>query len=217
VISAVTIGAAPLWGGVVAAAGPADWAWVAALVAVAVTVTLVSERDPASVTQPAGANQDTLVGTDDEDDDYIRVPIPPIAIETADGALVNLRKLAAAGPILVLSVSETCASCTGVIARTEAYRELLPEVAVRHLLRQAPRPSALTRTEEPQSLHDPDGYLSVALGGWSTPTALLLGADGLLAGGPITGGDEIESFVGDIYESLHGVRPPVASQDAPIA
>jgi hypothetical protein len=39
---------------------------------------------------------------------------------------------------------------------------------------------------------------------------VLLGADGLLAGGPETGRDSIASFVSDIYESLHGERPPAA-------
>jgi hypothetical protein len=40
-----------------------------------------------------------------------------------------------------------------------------------------------------------------------TPSAVLLGMDGLLAGGPVVGHPDIETFVADIYESLHGVRP----------
>jgi hypothetical protein len=36
---------------------------------------------------------------------------------------------------------------------------------------------------------------------------VLLGIDGMLAGGPESGSDAVDAFVGDVYESLHGTRP----------
>ena len=40
-----------------------------------------------------------------------------------------------------------------------------------------------------------------------TPTAVLLGIDGLLAGGPVVGYLPITEFISDINESLHRSRP----------
>ena len=50
--------------------------------------------------------------------------------------------------------------------------------------------------------------MRASIGDWGTPAAVLLGVDGLLAGGPEQGEPAVTSFVGDIYESLHGERPP---------
>ncbi len=48
----------------------------------------------------------------------------------------------------------------------------------------------------------------------STPTAVLLGIDGLLAGGPVVGTDDVVAFIDDIYESLHGKDRPSRSNRA---
>ena len=53
------------------------------------------------------------------------------------------------------------------------------------------------------SLHDPDGYARQSLDATATPAAVLLGADGLLAGGPVVGSEQIEGFVTDVLEVLH--------------
>ena len=93
-----------------------------------------------------------------------------------------------------------------VVERRETYRRLMPEVDVRLLLTE-PVTSRWTETDEPQSLHDEDDYVGESLGYRGTPSAVLLGADGLLAGGPVTGDRAVDSFVDDVYESLHGERP----------
>jgi hypothetical protein len=79
---------------------------------------------------------------------------------------------------------------------------------VRLLVSVSPSASRLTETAYPESLHDTEGYVRDSITAWPTPTAVLLGADGLLAGGPESGSAAISSFIGDIYESLHGERPP---------
>jgi hypothetical protein len=90
--------------------------------------------------------------------------------------------------------------------RRETYRRLMPEVEVRLLLTE-PVTSRWTEPDEPQSLHDENGYVGESLGYGGTPSAVLLGADGLLAGGPVTGDRAVDRFVDEIYESLHGERP----------
>ena len=213
--SLATIGSAPLWGGVLRAAVP-EWAWILVIAAAVVTTVLV--REPGSVPAAADVRSATddgrpLAGDGPVDDgeleDYLRTRTPAVPVQLGDGTTMNLRDLSAQGPILLLAVSETCGSCTAVIERIDEYRALLPEVSVRFLLQNAPANSALTSSEEPQTLHDPHRYVSGSIAdSWYTPTAVLLGADGMLAGGPVAGAEKIAEFVGDVYESLHGERPP---------
>lgn len=148
---------------------------------------------------------------DDELADYIPRPIPAVPVEQGNGDMLNLQRLAALKPILLLAVSETCGSCIPVIERAGQWRELLPEVSVRFLLKADPARSALTQDEgDDQSLHDQYSYVRDSIGGWKTPSAVLLGTGGLLAGGPVEGEQAISAFVDDIYEQLHG-EPPTAS------
>ncbi|MFB7843216.1 MauE/DoxX family redox-associated membrane protein [Microbacterium sp. NPDC056052] len=209
VVSVATIGTLPLFGGVLALAA-AFWPWILALAAVAVTFILVQESRPAESDrgEQVRAEEAMSAGTD-ELEDYLRARTPAVPVQLADGTTVTLRDLSRQAPILMLAVSETCGTCTPVIESIDAYRALLPEVSVRFLLQSAPEASRLTSIEEPQTLHDVHRYVGPSIADqWFTPTAVLLGADGMLAGGPVVGVTAIGDFVDDIYESLHGERPP---------
>jgi hypothetical protein len=52
------------------------------------------------------------------------------------------------------------------------------------------------------TLHDPRRWARETLGLDGTPAAVLLGADGLLAGGPVSGRDEVVAFVDEIAGEL---------------
>lgn len=180
-------------------------AWTVMAVAAALTVWLVV-RDGASpaasearaAEAPAGA-----VVEDEEMLDYLRARTPAVPVTLADGSTATLRDLSASRAVLLFAVSEACGSCVPVIDRIPAWREQFPELDVRVLLANEPGISALTSSEEPQSLHDPQQYVRHSLGYWATPSAVLLGADGMLAGGPVTGEQAITEFVEDIEEQLH--------------
>jgi hypothetical protein len=208
VMTAAVIWSTPLLGGALAAGIP-ELAWLVALAIAAVTTALVlwPEESPAAV-NPAPA---PLGGAETPDDDglldYIRTRTPAIPVTLADGTVVNLRTLAARKPILLLAVSSMCGPCESVVARRAEWRELLPEVDVRLLLTERAVRSRLTERDEPQSLHDAEDYVAESIGYRGTPTAVLLGADGMLAAGPVTGDLGVARLVDDIYESLHGERP----------
>ena len=211
ILSAAVNWTTPLLGGPVAALA-GDWGWMLALAASAVTVALILWHPaPAAAPEPGvpvvGGSAQIV---DAEPGEYIRTRTPAVPVQLADGRTVNLRELAARGPMLLLAVKEGCSSCTRVIAAVPRWRELLPELSVRFLLWPAPENSALTETAEPQSLHDPHMYVQGSIADWATPSAVLIGADGYLAGGPVSGFDAIASFIDDIYESLHGERPAQA-------
>ena len=194
----------PLWGGPLAAFGSVGWEWMVVLVAVAVTVVLTmwpQQETPVTVEAPAA-------GPDDgEPLDYVRTRTPSVPVTLADGTEVSLRALSMTQPILLLAVNPGCAPCAEVMARLPEWRALLPQVSVRLLLTLKPEVSAHAEHAEPQSLHDPYHFVRDSIADWATPTAVLLGADGMLAGGPVTGYRAISVFVDDIYESLNGERP----------
>ena len=199
----------PLFGGA-ALAGIPQWSWVVALAVAAVTTLLILWPVPAvaakatdAVAQAVAASQ-----TGDDDLDYIRTRTPAVPVTLADGTIENLQKLSARKPILLLAVSSICGACESVVEKRGEYRALLPEVDVRLLFAEPVEMGLWTEHEEPQSLHDAEDYVGSSIGYVGTPTAVLLGADGLLAGGPVTGDVAVDRFVEEIYESLHGERPP---------
>lgn len=141
---------------------------------------------------------------DEELGDYVRTRTPAVQVQLADGRTTNLRALSSVRPLMLFEVSETCASCRPVIEAVPRWRALLPEVDLRLLLRPEPGDTALTERQEPQSLHDPTGLVRASIADWPTPTAVLFGIDGMLAGGPESGYAAIEAFIAEVDASLHG-------------
>lgn len=210
--TAAVIWTTSLWGGALAGVWATQAGGWIVVIAVAVLTAIVIVW-PDATEAPAVAPASALVPApaDGEELDYVRLRIPSVPVTVADGTTLNLRHMAAYRPLLLLAVSSTCSSCASTIANAPAWRTLLPELDVRLLLRNTPTPGSFAEHDEPQSLHDPEGYISGTLGEWSTPTAVLLGADGLLAGGPVTGADAITEFVEDIRASLDEAAAAVIS------
>jgi uncharacterized membrane protein YphA (DoxX/SURF4 family) len=212
VATAAVIWTNPLFGGaVVSGLGDASWIFAAAIATITGLLVVWPSADASNgaTVQPVSVVPRRASETPDGDGmlEYIRTRTPAVPVTLADGTTASLRKLAAHKPLLLMAVSETCGACEQVVAQIGHYRELLPEVDVRVLVMDTPEDSSLTDTNEPQSLHDPQGYVRESIADWPVPTAVLLGIDGMLAGGPESGSDAVDAFVGDVYESLHGTRP----------
>ncbi|WP_337333001.1 MauE/DoxX family redox-associated membrane protein [Microbacterium bandirmense] len=210
---AATTWANPLWGGPLMALSGDRWLWALGLLAAAITVAITMWPTPEETsTADPGISEVAGAPASDDDLDYIRSRTPAVPVTLAGGELTDLRTLSMTGrPLLALQLNPGCGSCVDVYESLDEIRATLPEVSVRLLLSQDPGDSAWTETGEPESLHDPHRYVSQSIGTSRTPSAVLFGLDGLLAGGPVTGAQEIQSFVGDIYESLHGERPARAT------
>lgn len=193
------IGANPVAGGALLAIG---WPRAATIVAASLTVLLVmwagpqgTARGDSSTGGPATPGAGEL--------DYIRTRTPALPVTLADGTTTTLRRLADLRPQLIVSLSESCGPCREVLPLIPEWRTRLPEVDVRVLVQTPPGTGALSSTAEPQSLHDVGRYVIDSITDGATPSAVLLGADGMLAGGPVSGSGEIRSLVDDIYDSLH--------------
>lgn len=157
---------------------------------------------------PAGAPR---AGVAADEGEYVRMRTPAVPVTLADGTTVSLRDLTVQRPLLLLAVSEGCGSCTPVIENLGQWRTLLPELDIRFLLGVDPPGSRLTSTDEPQTLHDTHGYVRGSIADWPTPSAVLLGVDGMLAGGPESGADAVAAFVHDIRASLDEIADEIAA------
>lgn len=212
--TASVIGTTPLVGGAVAAAvTTAEPGWLLGVAVAVITVLVIRWPEGGADATDAAPVASAVVPASDDELDYVRTRTPSVPVTLADGSLVNLQQLTMVRPMLLLSVSATCGGCEPVIEKVPEWRRLLPEVDVRLLLSHAPQDGTLTELTAPQSLHDPHGYVSGSLAEfWSTPTAILFGVDGLLAGGPEVGYLDIVRFVEDIHATLH---PPALDPGAP--
>lgn len=212
--TASVIGITPLVGGAVAAAVmTAEPGWLLGVTVAVITVLVIRWPEGGTDGTDAVPAASAVVTASDDELDYVRTRTPSVPVTLADGSLVNLQQLTMLRPMLLLSVSATCGGCEPVIEKVPEWRRLLPEVDVRLLLSHAPQDGTLTELTAPQSLHDPHGYVSGSLAEyWSTPTAVLFGVDGLLAGGPEVGYLDIVRFVEDIDATLH---PPALDPGAP--
>lgn len=137
--------------------------------------------------------------------DYERTAIPPGVLLRPDGAWVSLRGLAEERAALLLFLSEGCGPCERVLDRVPAWSEGLGELVGLHaVLRTAHgslRESTRTRADG-RTLQDPEFSAREALGSRAAPSAVLLGADGMLAGGPVSGAEDVIGFVEEILEQI---------------
>lgn len=189
------------------------WALALAVACVITVCVLGGVKGPAPapsgrVDGPAtGAVQDgSADGETGEELDYLRQAIPYGALMRADGSTVTLRELATGRAVLLLLLSYGCGPCVRVLDRVEQWREdfgqvLQVQVAYVQKLGTLP-PEAIDRAGG-DPLHDIEGNVQRVLALSGTPSAMLLGADGLTAGGPVSGGSEVIAFTEEILEQIH--------------
>lgn len=173
------------------AAPASTWVWLTLVGLVTLTLVVSFGRG-----QGAGP-------TEHEDElDYRRQPIPFASLEDAEGRGWSLAELVREGAVLLVFLSPGCSPCQPVIARLDDWCGALGPVRVRAVVSQ-PLESATTRSPElaGRTLRDPTS-LAARIFGVGTPGAVLLGGDGLLAGGPVTGRDAVLEFVEDVRAEL---------------
>lgn len=184
-------------------------AWVAGAAAVGLLVfSVVHEPDAA----PAAPQAPVLPV--DEDEEYVRLPIPYTRVTDASGQKVPLRQLSSGRAQLLAWVSTTCGSCEAVIVRLEEWQRAMPEVEVRPVVVTPGSLDERLPSLRGQVLVDDERALSV-FGSYGTPTAVLLGADGLIAGGPVTGSDAVLDLVEGMVEQLADMRAAAEPETVP--
>lgn len=141
---------------------------------------------------------------DPEDlEDYMRSPIPYVdLIGPSLDSKTTLRGLAQQQAVLLLMLSPSCSPCVRVTDAIPDIAKDLPMVAVR-IVTAADLTSAFDRQPTWEGIaytevgHSLSEHFTSA-----RPAAILLGADGLMAGGPVTGPTAILELVDEIKEQL---------------
>ncbi|GAA1486912.1 TlpA family protein disulfide reductase [Brachybacterium fresconis] len=163
---------------------------------------------PVATTPGSSADVEELEG-EEEILDYERTAIPAGVLQRPGGTLVTLRQLSAQQAVLLVFVSEGCGPCERVLDEVPAWiEELSGFLQVRPVLSR-PLDQLRERTLDrvgAHALHDLQFSAREALGGRGAPAAVLLGADGLLAGGPVSGGSAVIEFVEDIRTELRSAQ-----------
>jgi hypothetical protein len=176
-----------------------------------VTAVLVVAPGTVSRETPgAGAREgvpDVEEGADEELLDYERSSIPFAILEDAEGNRVTLRQLAQRQAQLLVFISVGCGACTVTLEKLSGAAEKLAPVEVQAIytnyVKDLPAHYLLPGITH---WHDLEGGATAALCHAGRPVAALLGADGQLAGGPVTGREAIDRFVDDILAELQESR-----------
>lgn len=183
---------------------PETLAWLVAFAAsawLAYTILGDRARRPDAEGQPAAPVASAPHGLAEEED-YVRLPIPYGTLGEGDQTR-TLRELAKSGAVLLVWVSTTCGACTPVIEALPGWRaELAGRVDVRPVLAGVDALAERAPELAAYALEDPEYRTQRLFDVWGNPMAVLLGADGLLAGGPVTGTDAVADLVEQMRQQL---------------
>lgn len=175
------------------------WLWLALVVlTVAVVVATFGGTKGGPLASPTATDE----AAEGELVDYARQPLPYASLEDETGRSLPLTTLISQGATMLVFVSPGCGPCATPIERIPAWDELLGPVRVRAVV-SMPLEAALGSVPHlaERILHDPQATLA-RIFGIGTPGAVLLGGDGLLAGGPVQGSADVLAFVDDVHAEL---------------
>lgn len=179
---------------------------MALLIAIVLTAATIGGRVAAPDTDAPAAPASAEPALDeDELLDYERSPIPAAVLQQPDGRLVTLTQLTAQRAALLVFVTEGCGPCERVLDHAEEWIGELEQTLQVRFVFSRPLDQLRERTTDrvtDHALHDLQFTARTALGGAGAPSAVLLGADGQLAGGPVNGGSAVIEFVQEIQEQL---------------
>lgn len=198
------------------------WAWVlsaATVVAIAVLVVAspkTTEHAGRKAAEAARAAQAAQAAPREEADDYVRRPNPSSLLIGPDGEPVLLDALARTAAQLVLFLTPGSEPAGELAPRVPEWAEQLGAV---ELVVAMTGPASAVGQRHPElvpfAFVDPFSRATAEVVGHS-PAAVLLGADGLLAGGPVHGVAEITDFVDEILDQLNGGASVEADDLGPV-
>lgn len=159
-----------------------------------------------SLTSPGGQSGTGIEESEVEELDYERLPIPFGTLKDGDET-VTLRSLARKHAVLLVWVSTTCGACSKVAPELPKWRDDLAGIVdVRPVVAKLDGLDELQPGLSEYALVDPQYQTEELFDAFGVPAAVLLGADGRLAGGPVTGHDGIRGLVSDMKAQLEEAR-----------
>jgi len=172
--------------------------WIATATLMAAVAVLVAYRAPTTAPSAVGPRLDA-------DGNYERQETPRAAVLTQDGKLVLLTEKTMVAAHMLVFLSPGCGPCERIGPHLAEWAEQLRPITVRAVVSGTPEVVRTHPYFEGLAYYDPFGITRAAFG-VSTPAAVLLGTDRMLAGGPVQGEDDVLSFVAEVAEHLREVR-----------
>ena len=181
---------------------PGWWALLATAAAVAVALLVAAPPSGGSVTSPSGADVELL--------DYERQPIPYGVLTRLDGKSSTLAEIASTQARFLFFLNTHCASCQRIAAQLDGWADRLdPAVGILAVYFDENVAERAAGHRKEMATWEPELNVQRVLGITSNPSAVLLGADGLLAGGPVKGEDNILELVEAVFAEVEGAEAPV--------
>jgi uncharacterized membrane protein YphA (DoxX/SURF4 family)/thiol-disulfide isomerase/thioredoxin len=141
--------------------------------------------------------------------DYDRSPVPYGVLSLSEGRTSTLAELAATQAKLLVVLSPGCSPCSRTAEKLDAWAaRLAPVVGVLAIYPDEPTAEAVTEHAAELSAWEPELNVRRVFS-VGTPAAILLGADGFLAGGPVAGENKVARFVEDVLAELSEQPFPV--------
>ncbi|CAL8897040.1 hypothetical protein KVA01_18440 [Kocuria varians] len=137
---------------------------------------------------------------DEDPEDYARLPIPFTGLLDGHGEPVTLRALASTQARALFFVSPTCGSCAAVLDRMAAVGTQTGPVALHPVVTHDDAVAQIPEDLRPACLVDRDGATSSMFDQHGTPWVVVLGADGLLAGGPVSGSEAVLELLDELQD-----------------
>lgn len=192
------------------------WLWAVGAGLIALTLWAIQRGE--SLAEPApDIPEVVLPSAVDESEDYVRVPIPYASIYTTDGRVTTLRDMSRVQARVLFFASPTCGSCTPILKTIPRWQKLLPQLGLHPVfsseekIRQAHKLEKLD--EGVEALVDPK-HAAMHNFGRGTPMAVILGSDGMLAGGPVAGTSDVKQLMDDLLVEFGAIKDPNAPKEA---
>lgn len=202
--------------------GATGWVWMIGAALVVAAVILIgpgaagqAPSRPMSGNEPPAphSGNDHVDRLEDDEEDYVRSPIPRALLIDPEREPHLLGDMARLRAQLLVFVNCYCGSTHQALRTVQTWRDQLPQIDVRFIF------SGVPVMESTPELSTEDSWLDHGALTWEkfalaqSPSAVLLGADGLLAGGPVGGKEEVDRFFEEVAEALSEAPLPEAADD----
>ena len=192
------------------------WLWAVGAGLIALTLWAIQRGE--SLAEPAlDIPEVVLPSAADESEDYVRVPIPYASIYTTDGRVTTLRDMSRVQARVLFFASPTCGSCTPILKTIPRWQKLLPQLGLHPVFSSEEKIHQAHKLEKldegVEALVDPK-HAAMHNFGRGTPMAVILGSDGMLAGGPVAGTSDVKQLMDDLLVEFGAIEDPNAPKEA---
>ena len=187
----------------------ADWGWVLGAALIALTMWAVQRGEALAEPDCSESDDNHLLLPVYEDrgdgEEYVRMPIPYATLHTLDGKNFSIRELAELKARVLFFVSPTCGACLSIFDKLAGWAHKLPQLELHPVFSSVSNAKTASVPESITPLIDPK-FAAMHAFGRGTPLAVVLGSDGLLAGGPVRGASDVSDVMDQLIEEFTGAE-----------